>query len=80
MGTSILKENDKKGKKLQVTKIAELEGVYNCNLGYCRFRYIHKLYENQEYAIIENGNPYSLATFDHIILNSDVINENDIIY
>ena len=80
VGTSILKENDKKGKKLQVTKIAELEGVYNCNLGYCRFRYIHKLYENQEYAIIENGNPYSLATFDHIILNSDVINENDIIY
>ena len=79
-GTTIIKEGSDAKEKLQVTKVTELEGVYNCNLGYCRFRYIHKLYENQEYAIIESGNIYSLSTFDHIILNSDVINENDIIY
>lgn len=79
-GTTIIKEGSDAKEKLQVTKVTELEGVYNCNLGYCRFRYIHKLYENQEYAIIESGNTYSLSTFDHIILNSDVINENDIIY
>ncbi len=79
-GTTIIKEEAGTKERLQVTKVEEIEGVYNCNLGYCRFRYIHKLYENQEYAIIESGNIYSLATFDHIILNADIINENDIIY
>lgn len=79
-GTTIVKEADSLKGKMQVTDIRELEGVYNCNQGYCRFRYINKLYENQEYAIVENGNTFSLSNFDHIILNPDTINENDIIY
>lgn len=68
------------GTTMQLTKVAELEGVYNCNQGYCKFEYIKKLYENQEYAIVEMGNQYSLSNFDHIILNPDMITENDIIY
>lgn len=79
-GTTIINESSGAGKKMQVTQIEELEGVYNCNQGYCRFQYINKLYENQEYAIVEKGNIYSLSNFDHIILNPDIINENDIIY
>lgn len=66
--------------KMQVTQIQELEGVYNCNQGYCKFQYINKLYENEEYAIIEKGNVYSLSNYDHIILNPKLINEDDIIY
>ncbi len=65
---------------MPLTKIKSLEGVYNCNQGYCRFRYINKLYENQEYAIIENGNSYSLSNFDHIVLNPDKIKEDEVIY
>lgn len=68
------------GTSMQLTKVAELEGVYNCNQGYCKFEYIKKLYENQEYAIVEMGNQYSLSNFDHIILNPEMITENDIIY
>jgi hypothetical protein len=79
-GTTIINESGGTDKKLSVTQVEELEGVYNCNQGYCVFKYIHKLYENQEYAIIEKGNSYSLSSFDHIILNPDIINENDIIY
>lgn len=79
-GSTIMNVIDNKRIKMQVTKIKELEGVYNCNQGYCKFQYINKLYENQEYAIIEKGNIYSLSSFDHIILNPDIIGEDDIIY
>lgn len=79
-GTSIIHAGDNTRTKMQVTEIKELEGVYNCNQGYCKFQYINKLYENQEYAIIEKGNAYSLSNFDHIILNPKIIGENDVIY
>lgn len=79
-GTTIVDEEKAIDGKMQVTDIRELEGVYNCNQGYCQFRYIKKLYENQEYAIVENGVSYSIANFDHIILNPETIGEDDIIY
>ncbi|MDD7403061.1 MAG: HlyD family efflux transporter periplasmic adaptor subunit [Butyribacter sp.] len=80
IGTTIIDENNPIDGKLQVTDTKKLEGVYNCNQGYCRFRYVKKLYENQEYAIVENGVTYSLSNYDHIILNPDTIQEDDIIY
>ncbi len=79
-GTSLAGKKDGTGKKRQLTFTKELEGVYNCNQGYCQFRYINKLYQNQEYAVVEKGNLYSLSNFDHIVLNPDKIDENDIIY
>lgn len=77
-GTTITCEGS--AQKMQLTQIKELDGVYNCNQGYCKFEYIHKLYENKEYAIVEEGNLYSLSNYDHIILNPDIITEDDIIY
>lgn len=79
-GTTIINAQDNIRTKMQVVETAELEGVYNCNQGYCKFQYINKLYENEEYAIVEKGNIYSLANFDHIILNPKIIGEDDIIY
>lgn len=76
-GTTIKKDS---GEKMQLTQIKKLDGVYNCNQGYCKFQYVHKLYENKEYAIVEEGNTYSLSNYDHIILNPDIITEDDIIY
>lgn len=64
--------------ELYTTK--ELEGVYNCNNGYCVFNIINKLYENEEYTIVQNNTKYGLETYDHIILNPDMIKENDILY
>lgn len=58
----------------------ELEGVYNCNDGYCIFNIIDKLYENEEYTIVQNNTQYGLETYDHIILNPNMISENDILY
>ncbi|MCD7825777.1 MAG: hypothetical protein LUH14_07455 [Clostridiaceae bacterium] len=79
-GTTIQKSNGTSDTKLQVTDTAELEGVYNCNQGYCKFRYINKLYENQEYAIVEKDNSYSISNYDHIILNPELMSEDEIIY
>ena len=64
---------------MQVTKKSVLEGVYNCNRGYCVFRRIEKLFSNDEYTIISKDTQYGLSTYDHIVLNPDTINENDIL-
>ncbi len=65
---------------MRLTKTATLEGVYNCNRGYCEFRRIEKLYANDEYAIVSKDTDYGLSAYDHIILNPDTIGEDDIIY
>lgn len=79
-GTTILKNGKVEGKQMQLMKTKELDGVYNCNLGYCRFRYVNILYENQGYAIVESGNSYSLSNYDHIILNPNKISDDEVIY
>lgn len=79
-GTTILKYGKIDGKQLHLSKVEELDGVYNCNLGYCKFRYVNILYDNQGYAIVESGNPYSLANYDHIILNPSKISDDEVIY
>lgn len=57
-----------------------LTGVYNVNKGYCQFKYVDIIYENQEYCIISKDTPYGLSLYDHILINPELINENDIIY
>ncbi len=79
-GTTILKNGKVEGKQMQLAESEELDGVYNCNLGYCRFRYVNILYENQGYAIVESGNTYSLSNYDHIILNPNKISDDEVIY
>ena len=79
-GTVIIMVGDANGASLELTDIRELEGVYNCNQGYCRFQIIDKLYENEEYTIVKNNTIYGLATYDHIILNPELIKSNEIIY
>lgn len=61
-------------------KTVKLDGVYNCNQGFCEFRHIEKLYSNDEYVIVSKNTPYGLSTYDHIILNPEMISEDEIIY
>lgn len=58
----------------------ELTGVYNINMGYADFREINILYQNEEYAIVENGQTYGLKQYDFIVLDSKAVNEDDFIY
>lgn len=64
----------------ELSTTRELEGVYVCNDGYCVFHIIDKLYENEEYTIVQNNTQYGLETYDHIILNPKMVKENDILY
>lgn len=64
----------------ELNTTTKLEGVYVCNDGYCVFHIIDKLYENEEYAIVQNNTQYGLETYDHIILNPEMVKENDILY
>jgi hypothetical protein len=82
-GSVITKLNDggEKGVDPYVIGPPELkEGVYNCNDGYARFVTVDKIYSNNEYAIVKDGEEFGLANYDHIILNADAINDSQLIY
>lgn len=57
-----------------------LKGVYNINKGYAVFKQIKILSENEEYYIVESGNDYGLANYDHIALDGKSIRENDVVF
>ncbi len=56
-----------------------LQGVFNINKGYAVFEQIKVLCESEDYYIVEAGNSYSLANYDHIALDAKNVKENDII-
>lgn len=76
-GDTILKPDSNMIYTLDET--ASLPGVYNINKGYAVFEQIKILCESEEYYIVEAGNTYSLANYDHIALNAEKVKENDII-
>lgn len=57
-----------------------LKGVYNINKGYAVFKQIKILSENDEYYIVESGNDYGLANYDHIALDGTSVRENDVVF
>ncbi|MDD5993611.1 MAG: HlyD family efflux transporter periplasmic adaptor subunit [Clostridiales bacterium] len=56
-----------------------LEGVYCVNTGYCQFRKIEKIYENNEYSIVSAETNGGISNYDHIVVNPERLNENDFI-
>ncbi len=67
----------------QVTSLIEIEnlqGVYNINKGYAVFKQIEVLCESEDYYIVESGNDYGLANYDHIALDGSAVRENEVIY
>lgn len=56
-----------------------LKGVYNVNQGYCVFKKVNIIAESGNYYIIEAGTPNGTAIYDHIILDSDSVNPEQII-
>jgi hypothetical protein len=80
IGTKIVNPVD--ATEFTITKKDTLTGVYNVNKGYCDFRRINVLYSSNEYSIVEKGSEsdYTLAKFDHIILDAKVAVEQELIY
>jgi len=57
-----------------------LKGVYNINNGYCVFREVKIIDENSDYYIVKSGTNYGLLVYDHIVLDSSLVNEEDIVF
>lgn len=62
-----------------LSRTKQLRGVYNVNKGYAVFKRIEIVYQNEEYTIIKNGTGYGLSLYDHIALEGDAIEENELI-
>ncbi len=79
VGDIITANEESDGKTINLSRTAWLNGVYCCNDGYCNFKRVDIKYSNSEYAIVTEDELYGLQIYDHIILNPDLINENEII-
>ena len=73
-------ENSSKQIQLLEKDVQILHGVYNINKGYAVFREITVIDENEEYCIVESNNIYGLAAYDYIVLNSQDVTEDQIVY
>ena len=52
----------------------------NINKGYTQFRQINILYQNEEFALVEEGTSFGLTVYDRIVLNGQVVDEDEVIY
>jgi hypothetical protein len=56
-----------------------LEGVYIVNRGYTVFRQVDVMEKNKDYCIV-SADTSKIELYDRIILNSDTVKENQVIY
>lgn len=57
-----------------------LQGVYNINKGYAVFKKVTVLCENDEYYIVDEGEPYGLYNYDHIVQDGSTVNSDEVIF
>ena len=60
-------------------KTAVCYGVYSVNSGYAIFSYVDIAERNEDYCIV-NEESSEIRLYDRIVLNSNTISENEIIY
>ena len=79
-GDTIIKPDSQD--KYQISVSAPLDGVYNANKGYSVFRRVEILAEtkDKEYYIIEPSTKYGISPYDHIVLDSKNVVENQSLY
>ena len=78
LGTFLVMKDSQE--RYQIGPSRTLQGVYNINKGYTQFRQINILYQNEEFALVEEGTSYGLTVYDRIVLNGGVVDEDEVIY
>ncbi len=78
LGTFLVSEDSQE--RYQIGASRTLKGVYNINKGYTQFRQINILYQNEEFALVEEGTSFGLTVYDRIVLNGQVVDEDEVIY
>lgn len=72
--------NQETQERYQIGKKEKLKGVYNINYGYCLFRMIEILYENEEYCIVKSGLENGVSNYDHVVVDSSTVTEDAMIH
>lgn len=76
---SVISANNSKS-TFQISATKKLKGVYCVNKGYATFKIIDIKHTSDNYTIIEDSLSNSITPYDHIILNSKTVDENEKIY
>ena len=63
-----------------VEETRPLTGVYNINRGYAVFKKVVILCENDEYYIVQEGDDYGLANYDHIVQDGSGIHSDEVVF
>lgn len=63
-----------------IGRTQDFVGVYNINNGYTVFVRVKILDTTDEYYIVKSENQYGLTNYDRIILDSDQVSENQILF
>lgn len=69
-----------KDERFRIGATGQLDGVYNVNKGYTQFEIVRILHRNSDYCIVQENLNYSVAIYDNIVLNSENVTENQIVY
>jgi hypothetical protein len=75
----IIRKSDSSSTYTIGTDVDELKGVYNINKGYAVFKQINILSQNENYAIVETKTSYGVALYDHIALEADKVQEDQLV-
>lgn len=84
ISTEGLKEGDiisslDKTDRFTLVETSKIQGVFMVNRGYAVFKAVTIMRRNEDYCIISPDDS-GIVLYDRIILNSDTIKENDVIY
>lgn len=66
--------------RLRITDSETFPCVFCVNKGYAVLRRIEVLNSNEDYTIVKTKTSYGISNYDHIVLDSDQIEEGDLIF
>ena len=66
--------------RLKITKSETFPCVFCVNKGYAVLRRIEVINSNEDYTIVKMKTSYGISNYDHIILDSETIEEGDLIF
>lgn len=77
-GTVLVKPDSTETFTLAQTK--SLKGVYTINKGYAVFKQVTLLAKSDEYYIVQEGDPYGLYNYDHIVQDGQSVKEDEVVF
>ncbi|MEE1313067.1 MAG: HlyD family efflux transporter periplasmic adaptor subunit [Lachnospiraceae bacterium] len=78
--TVLFANGNKNSAQMYLEKTVKKQGVYCVNQGFAQFCAIEKINSSEDYILVETDTVHGISLYDHIVLNGEDINEDEIIY